>query len=139
VFTESRVDGIPYTVVTSVYSVCYAELPEIPRNYTEFCATDRVSKEFWNSAEDGILCGSNFHYAELTTIIRGIPRNESHFRMKLRLPQNSKKSLPWTPYPWHGIPYNSVEFSVIPYNIWKIQKEQQYMESVNTEFRGHLK
>jgi hypothetical protein len=28
VFTEFRVDGISNTVVTSVYSVCYAELPK---------------------------------------------------------------------------------------------------------------
>jgi hypothetical protein len=52
VSTEFHVDGIPYTVVSSVNSVCYTELPKIPRNYTEFCVTYRVSTEvtFWNSA-----------------------------------------------------------------------------------------
>jgi hypothetical protein len=66
VSTEFRVDGIPYTVATSVYSICYTELPKIPQNYTEFRVTDRVSTEvtFWNSAEDEILCGSDFHSAE---------------------------------------------------------------------------
>jgi hypothetical protein len=45
VLTEFRVDGIPYTVFTSVYSVCYTELSKIPRNYKEFCVTERVSTE----------------------------------------------------------------------------------------------
>jgi hypothetical protein len=44
------------------------ELPKILRNYTEFCVKDKVSTEvtFWNSAEDGILCGSRIpdHYSK---------------------------------------------------------------------------
>jgi hypothetical protein len=66
VSTEFHVDGIPFTVVTVVYSVCYTELPKIPRNNTEFCVMDGVSTDetFWTSAEERILCGSDFHSAE---------------------------------------------------------------------------
>jgi hypothetical protein len=54
-----------------------------------------------------------------TRVSRGIPRNESYFRIKFRLTQNSKKLLLLTPYPWHRIPYNSAEFSAIPHSIRK--------------------
>jgi hypothetical protein len=49
------------------------ELQKIPRIYTVFCVKDRVSTEgtFWNSAEDIILCGSDFHSAEFRGIIVG--------------------------------------------------------------------
>jgi hypothetical protein len=47
----------------------------------------RVSTEvtFWNSAEDGILCGSDLHSAEFRGIPRNflslIPRNSAVFRI----------------------------------------------------------
>jgi hypothetical protein len=72
VSTEFRVDGIPYTVFTVVFSVCYKELQKIPWNYTEFRVKDRVSTEvtFGILRKTVILCESDFH-AEFRGIMFG--------------------------------------------------------------------
>jgi hypothetical protein len=76
-FFQLRVFPIPYGI-----RINSAELCVIP------CHGNCM-----NSAEFRMICSAESMF-ENSAVFRGIPQNVSHFRIKFRLPRNSKKSFP---------------------------------------------
>jgi hypothetical protein len=67
VSTEFRQHGIPNVFFTSVHSVCYTELPKIPRNYTEF--RSRNAAEFRGIPRNSVMFLSLRNYARFLEAI----------------------------------------------------------------------
>jgi hypothetical protein len=99
-----------------------------PRKY-------RYRATFRNSAEDGILSGSDFHSAEFPIIF---PRNSSEWRsLPHKIPSSAEfQKVTSVDTLFRIIPWNFLQFPVA-YRIYESNNSIPVRNSVNTEFREH--